>query len=267
MKETKKKGIKHLTGKNSISDSDLISILNFLKPYEHLSSMNSHASEKVDGFGFRFGMSDNRFFVESSRSGPIYKSGIFSKYNLEKYGTTTKFSDAYEELFLRLSNWPELIQALKFYDKDVKVVCECLFYGLGEVIDDRMKFVTIEYDEHKLGKFATFIPLKLLDSDGNEIPSSTLFYNLTQLNNGDIKFVDTNLKYYVDISDELKLFESNDHLINIREKLNDKLKTISSDILGQYYEGIVFNVNGIIFKAINDRFTQNHFVNIKVDNK
>ncbi len=267
MKQTKKKGIKHLTGKNSISDSELISILNFLKPYQHLSSMNSTASEKVDGFGFRFGISENRFFVESSRSGPIYESGIFSKYNLEKYGTTTKFSDAYERLFLRLSNWPELIQTLKFYDKDVKVVCECLFYDLGEVIDDRIKFVRIEYDENKLGKFATFIPLKLLDSDGNEMSSSALFYNLTQLNNDDIKFINTNLNYHVDISDEIKMFECKEHLINIREKLNDKLKTITSDILGQYYEGIVFNVNGIIFKVINDRFTQNHFVNIKVDNK
>lgn len=266
MKDTKRKGIKHLFNNcNQMSNKEFGKLTETIKRLKVISNENSTASEKIDGFGFRFGVDeDNNFFVESSRSGPVYESGIFTNYTIAKFGKPNEISEAYESLFYTLKTNFALRAILQKYTglySGIKIVCECLFSSLGVCCDNGLiKFVTIEYDNSKLGEFATFSLIKVVDSDGNEIDCN-IIQELLNISNDEIKFIYPKIESFkVDFSDMDEL--------NIREEIYDRMsKCISSSVLGPYYEGIVFNVDGQVFKVITKRFKEDHECSTKADYK
>jgi len=261
MKDTKRKGIKHLFNHcNQMSNKEFGKLSETIKKLKVISNENSTASEKIDGFGFRFGVDqDNNFFVESSRSGPVYESGVFTNYTIAKFGKTNEISEAYESLFYTLKRNFKLRAILQKYT-GIKIVCECLFYSLGVCNNGLMKFVTIEYDESKLGQFATFSLIKVVDSEGNDLDCNVI-QELLSISDDEIKYIYPKIESFkIDFSDMTEL--------NIREALHDRFsKCISSSVLGPYYEGIVFNVDGQVFKVITKRFKEDHECSTTDDNK
>lgn len=106
---------------------------------------------KVDGLGARFGQdASGNFFMESSRSGPIFNPESFVNYVVEKGGNKIQIARAYQYmgLFLYLKKIfgraPELINR--------KVVAELLFTPMATVTEETAKFVHLEYSRNCLGE-------------------------------------------------------------------------------------------------------------------
>jgi len=269
MEQTKRKGIKYLTGTNQISDKEFVKFLLSI-PEKKLTNQNSSISEKLDGFGFRFGY-DGRFFVESSRSGPVYESGVFNSYTEKKFGKKNAISEAYESLFENLGRNEKIQEILKNHQNE-KLVCECLYTNLGTVDQERIRFVKTWYDIDKLGTFATFGFIKIVDENGNEIQSN-IFQQLQNISDDNIKFVDSTLKEYdICLNCELKEFDNIletygrqtilsmlqskkkasclTQLDSVRKMVEWKLKQmLKSGILGDV-EGFVVKKDDTIFKIL-----------------
>ena len=240
MEQTKRKGIKYLTGTNQISDKEFVKFLLSI-PEKKLTNQNSSISEKLDGFGFRFGY-DGKFFVESSRSGPVYESGVFNSYTEKKFGKKNAISEAYESLFENLGRNEKIQEILK-----VKHIIVFLW-------------------------FATFGFIKIEDENGNDIQSN-MFQQLQNISDEKIKFVDSTLKEYdICLNCELKEFDNIletygrqtilsmlqskkkasclTQLDSVRKMVEWKLKQmLKSGILGDV-EGFVVKKDDTIFKII-----------------
>lgn len=273
MEKTKRKSIPYLVGSNKLSDKDFVKLLNFLSTNQKLTPNNSSFSEKIDGFGFRFGVDEDlRFFIESSRSGPVYESGVFNSYTEKKFGKINEFSEAYESLFLMLGKNQKLQNVLNKYP-GCKVVCECLFTNLGIVENDRIKFVKTWYDKDKLGTFATFALIKLVDKNGNEIQNN-IGEELLVISDEEIKFINPKLENYdicfcCENNQYRKFLEDYGRQNNFQELLFNKRDTslkseleklrtlynwkfkqsIKTGILGDS-EGFVVVIDELIFKII-----------------
>ena len=128
-----------------------------------LSNMSADISEKVDGAGIRIGVDPaGRFFFESSRSGPIYNSGAFSKYNMNMIGKVTPFALAYDKAFDILKA-DKRIHGTLLKEQDLrraatlKVHGEMLINELGKKNRGWIRFIATDYDPKKLGNIVTFV--------------------------------------------------------------------------------------------------------------
>jgi len=277
---TKRKSIQHLYDeKNPMKPLEFLSFCRALNPSPILTNKNSKFSEKIDGFGFRFGMdSYGNFFIESSNSGPIFSKGSFRNYSTEKHGSSNEISEAYEQLFEHL----EANKNLKFFlgnnnKNGIKVVCECLFTSLGKKNNGKRKFVSIEYDEDKLGKLATFSIIKIIDRDEFEL---SCVNDLLKLSNENFKFVSSyHPEFVFDFSKEvfsaldipdaetiLKNVKKDSESISKKRDVKEKLITIQKQmkenvlgkyrtgILGDLVEGFVLDFQGFVVKFVTDDF-------------
>lgn len=282
---TKRKSIQHLYDeKNPMKPLDFLSFCSDLKENGFvLSNFNSKLTEKIDGFGFRFGIdSFSNFFVESSNSGPIFSSGAFRKYSIEKHGSSNEISEAYEQLFEYLRNDKQLrfllqLEMGKRNSNGIKVVCECLFTSIGKKIGDKRKFVSIEYDENKLGTFATISIIKVVDNSGNELD---VIPELIKHNNNELKIVYPVVdSFQFDFSSEIlkigdieqakeivknlkkdsdsanRKNEKKNELLTIQKQMKEKiLGNFQNGILGKSFEGFVIEFGDVVLKVVHEDF-------------
>lgn len=126
-----------------------------------ISNATIDISEKFDGAGIRIGVNPRgKFFFESSRSGPIFKPGSFSEFNIAKNGRPTKFSEAYDHAFGLLRGDKRILEVIRNWQSlsaIVKVHGEMFMNELGTNNGTTTRFIATDYDNDKLGKIATFV--------------------------------------------------------------------------------------------------------------
>ncbi len=286
MKQTKRVGIQHL---NQLKPLDFIKLVKLVKEEMggKISKTNSSVSLKVDGFGLRFGLNNkDEFFIESSNSGPQFKVDAFSEYTKNKKGEVDKISIAYDQVFKSLKSNKKLQKILKENNTDsgIKIICECLYTPIGKKDKDKIKFVSINYDQKKLGEIATFVLIKVIDGDNNILDQNILEY-VKELSSKQFLFTDAtvtldDIDLTIEIDNVLKFVKKypdldkivlsrkkvdkeiknliKDTLKNYQEQMSDKLlKSIKSTKFGDEFEGIVFNLlKGKSFKVISKSFSQ-----------
>lgn len=276
-------GLAHLEKMAPLHFLELISELK-AKHGGKLSDKTASISEKVDGSGFRFGMSkDGQTYIESSHSGPMFHHGSFSARSIEKNqtgipGQATQWAIEFDKVLAHIKADKPVLDVLKKYNTNgVKVVGELFLNPIGEHDGDTISFVKIKYDKAKLGKYFTAVLFAVLDDEGKPHPKANeIIKALKAASNADVKFDDVHMQqpYTVDVSvdieNALKVFEKHGGKANIEKVFGsrtksdlEKRKVISSDLekhqvkmagkllkpikqgkFGKDYEGVVFNVKG-----------------------
>ena len=257
MKATTRKGIPHLWAPgNSMEmkqkDFDVF-IEKLTKNWNGiLSHSNCEISEKIDGAGIRFGINNQRFFIESSRSGPIYDEGAFSKYTTEKKGAPDKMSLGYDDMFNLLKSDEELQKFLNYMRiGNFKVIGEVLYNDFGEYSEDKtkIKFVNTWYNVNALGKKATFVLFDVVDENGIQWPykDSVISMIARHSSNKSILFTTPKLEcsFILDVSKNLT-----------REGIHNRiLQSFDRSKFGNEYEGLVVKTCDTTFKVVTETFT------------
>lgn len=285
---TKRKGIAHLNQMKPLEFLDLLRV--FKDEFGGIiSSENVDVSEKVDGFGVRFGYDGGgRFFLESSHSGPQFSAGAFSAYAVQKYGVSNNISKGYDDIFDVLSKMPALKGYLtKVIPGGCKVIGECLYNPNGTLTDHGIKFIATTYDPKLLGKWATFVIFDVIPVDSKAVfDKNDVIEGLARLSTAEVKFAKPsiglkNVDISYEIDDFMKLINNYDNLEDVlksRKAADRELKKAIIDIFekfqkevtekiadgllsGQFgpeIEGAVFNMKtGQSFKITTDTFKAN----------
>jgi len=198
---TPRKGIKHIyggdEGKYSMAPEDFLEIIKFIKDSNkgHLNTANTKISEKADGFSLRFGLDEkNRFFIESSHSGPVYDEGKFREFTIGKKGQTDPISEGYEDILKQLKNNKEIQNYLKSINtpSGIKIQVEVFYLPIGKNSgNDLVKFVATWYRKEKLGSWATFVVINAMDGKGRPLPADKvqkIKEDLTEMSTKELKF-------------------------------------------------------------------------------
>lgn len=215
VKKTERVGLAHLYHeKYGMSPLEFIDIVNWVEEQadQKIGPANSVFSEKADGIGLRFGLDENdRFFLESSRSGPQFDKGSFGKFAIGKSGKTNKISDAYDDIHATLFDDKVLNAILKKYNTNgVKVVGEGFYLPNGVDHDDDkdlVKFIATYYRKDKLGSWATFVLFDVLDGNGSKHPDADkIIKAIKTLSNKKVTYEDssTDVNDSVDFKAEIK---------------------------------------------------------------
>lgn len=289
---SKRQGIEHF---KKMKDIVFLNWMKQLQEKDFVLDNDLNFSIKVDGLGFRFGKdASGRFFVESSRSDPIYDSGTFMKF--------TQNQPSVDEVKLeRAQQYDEIFDVLKASDmvhvlpNDTKIVCEMLYHSMATKTDDGLVFVNIAYDQKKLGQKMTIVPIVCLQSSTGEVRSDQdkIMDQITATSNAEIKIVHPTLKLdktiniasIVDLKSWPMSIDSALQLITSRKVSNkDQKKELSTfleqiknnigkfilshshirskaSILGKNIEGIVFTLQDdsgekTLYKIIDEDFTR-----------
>jgi len=236
VKKTERVGLAHLYHERyAMSPMEFMDIVNWVEEQtdQKIGPGNSVFSEKADGIGLRFGVDENdRFFLESSRSGPQFDKGSFGKFAIGKSGKTNKISDAYDDIHATLFDNKTLNAILKKYNTNgVKVVGEGFYLPNGiehESDKDLVKFIATYYKKDKLGSWATFVLFDVLDGNGNKHPDADkIIKSIKTLSNEKISFEDssTDVNDSVDFKSEIK------ELRKLVASIEKKEKRTINDIL------------------------------------
>jgi len=275
---TKRQNMQHLT---QMKPREFIDLMRQFRDELNgiISSEKVDVSEKVDGFGIRFGVDDGgKFFIESSRSGPQFHHGAFSAYAKAKFGVADNISAGYDDIFKKLGEYKQLQDLLK-KNGPVKVIGECLYNPNATLTDHGLKFIATTYNPKLLGKWATFV---LFHTDPDK---DHLIDQIKALSTHEIKFATPEVDYNdVDITYHIKdFFQFVDQYPNIKEILasrkaadrdlkkmiidtfqrfqKDVTDKIASGIekgqFGPEVEGAVFGVNDTKFKVTTQSFKKN----------
>jgi len=197
-----------------MSPAEFLEIVNWVEEQadQKIGPANSIFSEKADGIGLRFGLDENdRFFLESSRSGPQFDKGSFGKFAIGKSGKTNKISDTYDDIHATLFDDKVLNAILKKYNTNgIKVVGEGFYLPNGVDHDDDkdlVKFIATYYRKDKLGSWATFVLFDVLDGNGNKHPDADkIIKSIKTLSNKKVTYEDssTDVNDSVDFKAEIK---------------------------------------------------------------
>ena len=234
---TKRTGIHHIyepTGKYSMSPSDFIDIMKYLEQSHggKISSTNSKINEKVDGFGFRFGLdATGKMFIETSHSGPKFDSGVFSQYSKDKTGDVSPIAKNFDIVLDRLKSDSKLNTILKKYNTEsgIKVICECFLVPIGKEEGDLISFVVTKYRKDMIGSFATFVMFDVIDGEGNQLENyEQIIDDIKKISNNEIKFDDNTASVKdLDLSPIIK--KINDTIKEIEEREGNKIDDIVND--------------------------------------
>ena len=257
-----------------------------------LSKENAKITEKIDGTGIRFGLTENNeFFIETSTSGIITKSGQYTEFIKAKGYKPNQITQAIENIFKLLKNYQPLQKFLLKWVKPhigIKIFAEILYSELGQDLGDKMQFVGIQYDKKYLGKLATIAYIKAIYGDNTNIPNENdLKHDFEKLTTPEIKFITTDipidkldltveinnwfklLNNYGDVQTIQRILKSRkkadkplkqaiiDLLTQFKQQLQDKIaqQVMKQPKLGEQMEGVVVQLaNGISFKIVNDYF-------------
>jgi len=188
---TPREGIEHLA---KMKDPDFIDWVKTIASELYADVGDMKVSLKFDGGAGRFGKdSMGRVFFEGARTGPIYNPGSFTNYATSKGGS--------EEILVRAGHYDEMFKLITksdFIEKlpnDCKVVCELLYNPMAHVTDTGLKFVKVSYDQAKLGKILTIIPIDVLyaSTGTHHINSHQILQQLLTESTDDVKFVDPSI--------------------------------------------------------------------------
>jgi len=256
-----------------------------------LSSDKLEIREKIDGSNFKFGLDENNeFFIETAYSG-IVKAGEYIKVIKQKKGIdeVPDFVKHFNDLSLYLKNNKKLFNLLKKQKEDndlsfIKYIGEILYNPLGKKIENRIKFVAVEYDKSKLGNIATFVPIDVIGD--KPIDKNKLIKELIKISDKDLKII-SNLRIdlTIDLSTDIKTFfkelerkaKNWEEIIKSRKKKDAELRKILREfiiqfqeyienrihelvkkgILGNNFEGLVLNIKGNLYKTQTKHFIEN----------
>ena len=256
MKPSYRIGIRHLYAPGNsmeMNETQFLKLINTIKTKHNsiLNNDNCNITEKIDGASLKFGIDNQKFFIESSRSGPIYDAGAFSKYTTEKKGAPDKMSLGYDDMFDLLKHNEKLLSAMLYSLMNIKFVGEVLYNGFGEYSEDKtkIKFVNTWYNTNSLGKKATFVLFDVVDEEGNSHPYAETFINMIcrECSNEDILFTTPKLEctFMLDLSKDLT-----------REGIHNKiLQSFDRSKFGNEYEGLVVKTCDTTFKVVTESFT------------
>ncbi len=273
--QSKRKSIVHL---EKMKDIDFLDLLDELRDETSgkLTLDNIPMTVKIDGFGSRFGKSDDgRAFYETSRTGPKFGPGNFLKYHQEK-GTQDEDILKRAGLFDQLQN--KIMDVVGVIDDrlgedfltDVKIHVEVLYLPFAsEQEDGTLKFVGIAYDKLPKGVDLALVPLFAeISSSGAKHPKSTqIIKSIKNLGIiGDTMFIDNSLTTdgSIDVTGSIPPMENLETLKNmilsnkrdakkqaaeVLQPIKDELANyiiehpgiLGKDILGRDYEGIILN--------------------------
>jgi hypothetical protein len=275
--QSKRKGIVHL---EKMKDLDFLDLLDELRDDtgDKLTLDNIPMTVKIDGFGSRFGKSeDGRPFYETSRSGPKFGPGNFLAYHKEK---NTQDPDILRRAGLFDQLQDKIMKLISDIDDrlgedflmDVKIHVEILFLPFAtEQEDGRLKFVGISYDKLPEGVELALVPLfaEISSTGANHPKSAHIIKTIKNLGKmDDVMFIDNSLTTNgsIDVTGLIPPMENLDTLRNmilsrkrdskqeaaqvlqpIKDALADFIVEhpgiLGKDILGKDYEGIILNTN------------------------
>ena len=262
------------TPRKSIIHFEKMKPLEFLNLAREINAQNKQLREvktslKVDGASARFGKDHKgKFFFETGSSGLIQTSNAFSTYTMDRGGTF----DAIERAYHYDEMYDILLASKLWHDLPVgtKIVIEVMFNPMAEVIDDKLKFVSIKYDRSKLGDTMTIIPLS--------VEGTYDLNKLYEMSNDDIRIISPDLgRININIDIDLSVVNEMDENILVSRKHSDrekKLEYISilqdlkdavarqilempitgKDKLGPEIEGLVLELNGNTYKITTPSF-------------
>lgn len=240
MKATKRQGIPHLSFKGNSMEMPAHEFVDMVKWIEDehakLSVKNISISEKVDGAGLRFGLSaDNKFFIESSRSGPQFNSKSFSAYATAKTGSTNPIAQGYDDIFDRLNENPRVRKILDKYQTPtgLKVICEVLLNQFGVRHDtdkDLIKMVATWYHISKIGNFATFVLFSVEDGNGELHPKSKeIIGEFKKITDDMIKFDDSIISKFEQVDLKNEIAALNKLVAEFEQKYESTIEKIITD--------------------------------------
>lgn len=236
VKTTARKGIQHLAKETmSIKTTDFLEIINFIEQNDSKITPDiAEITEKSDGFSLRFGLDENdRFFIESSHSGPVFDEGAFSAFTKKKTGKTNRISKGYDDILKTLKNFTEVINILKKYNTPtgIKVICEAYYLPNARPkvdVPDEVQFVAIYYRRDRLGNWATFVLFEVQDGEGHPHPKSNkIISELKKVSTNNIMFDDSIIRNQKNITLATEIKQIRTAIANIektqKKKINDIL--------------------------------------------
>lgn len=235
MKSTTRKGIEHLYHeKYSMSPKDFIDIVKWMKDESKfiINKETTSITEKADGVGIRFGMNeDNKFFLESSRSGPQYDYDSFSKYAEQKNGKSNTISRSYDDIFKQLKDNKIVNGLLKRYNRGgIKIVGECFYLpnGIEKDDDDKLiKFVATYYRKETLGEWATFVLFDVIDDNGESYPNAEkIIESFKNISDRNLTFEDSKIDFDGEVNLEREIEEVEDLVSELEEEFEESLEEI-----------------------------------------
>lgn len=232
---------------------------------------NVKTSLKVDGLSGRFGKdSDSKFFFESGRSGIIQMPKAFSTYTMSKGGS--------DEMIARSVHYDDIYDLLEASDlwKDLpngtKIVCEILYNPMAQLIKDKLKFVSIQYNKSKLGNIMTIVPISVIgDYDLEDLyKKSTKDIKIVSAHLGHIDIeLDIDLDVLNEIDEDILVSrkhadrEMKIEYIALLQDIKDEISSqilhypiIGKDKLGKEIEGLVIELGGQLYKITTPSFRQ-----------
>lgn len=250
-------------------------------------------TEKVDGSALRFGLNHRGdVFVESSTSPSMFEVGDFVARDKAK-GYDGSIGRNFDFILQCIQNDKKLLGALRtFSNHGIKIIGEVLFMPMAKAVGDNLvQFIRIPYRKSNLGRVWTFVPIKVLDENGNRHPDEQcVIQALLDISSPDRMYVSPKAKLthgVIDLTNEIKninvnLYELNDvpglgliRTLNSRKKadkiakvalksavyhhqeaVRDKiLSYVGRGLFGPYIEGLVIEFpDGSMLKVITPEF-------------
>lgn len=257
-----------------------------------LSSKSISITEKIDGSALRVGLcSQGKVFIESSTSQSMFTVGDFYARDLAK-GYSGEIGSRFDSVLERFIQDREFQDILTKYNQTgIKVIGEMLYLPMGDMLDDRVRFIRIAYKTESLGSPLTFVPFSIIDGNGNAHADEQLILDeLCTISNKQRKILkpDIRLETDIDLSSEIKILRdeiSKDYtdiknLLVSRKKIDSEQKQYMSSIIAEYqkqmgmkilsyiktglfgpdFEGIVIKLkDGSILKLVSDKFKNESF--------
>ena len=285
-----RKGIPHLGGdtSNIVDEHIFLDLLNFIEHNYNsvITPQKINITEKFDGFGIRFGLDqDKKFFIESSRSGPVFDAGTFRNFAIKKFGSSNPIAEGYEDIFITLQQNQKLQNVLRKYwePAGIKVIAEALYLpNKKEEGDDYVIFIATRYKKAKLGSWATFILFNVTDGNNKEMEENkkqSLFDDLKACSTADIKFETPDIEEISDIDVSKEILQvkkfigdiENQYKVKINDILGSKSrkksdmeiknavkskiiefqKVLANKIAGSIIKGKLGDIEGVVFKLAN----------------
>lgn len=191
MQQTQKVYIGHLDKMRPLA------FISFMKMIDddyagRLSEDEVSITEKIDGSALRFGV--NRagdLFVESATSPAMFTPGDFERRDKSK-GHDGSIGRNFDYILEEMQNDRSIYRLLHTYGNyGIKIVGEILFMPMARLLGgNTVQFVRIPYCKTSLGSEWTFVPIKVLDCDGNRHPlENEVLQEMTMLSTDKRKYV------------------------------------------------------------------------------
>ena len=237
IRSSARKGIPHLDNEKFIMDAnDFLEVINFIeKNNSTITPKIASVTEKSDGFSLRFGLDNrNKFFIESSHSGPVFDVGAFQAYTKKKFGKGNDISAGYDDILKRFKKHSKINSILKKYNTDsgIKVIGEAFYLPNGKVgeTDQDVKFIAITYKRELLGDWATFVLFEVQDGEGKRHPDNDkIIKELKAVSDKNIMFDDSIIRNVKNITIKNEIKQIRKLLKDIEKKEKKSVSEILLD--------------------------------------